>query len=228
LFESIGPLDVLILSYDQYHLEFLAFQNYENAVAEAAAVGTAAILHLSYSTELELQALKHSIAALRPSLRGVSVMRVFKYGNATQPGVIRADPVIINSAEDLRRVHRSCFLGTAVVDDANRVHGCCWSVIAERSPFARELKATPLGAALQHIENDGLFRTMRRSGFLDSLSARGRAEVAARMMGQAVTQECEVCVKMMTADADCVWREIPEDSGGAASSSVEGTVLTCD
>jgi organic radical activating enzyme len=206
LFDAVGRLDVLILSYDQYHLEFLAFRNYENAVREAVTRGTAVSVHICYSTERERHALEDSVRSLRPMLRGISAMRVFPYGNAVRPGVIQHEAIVLNDLSDLDRVPRSCIVGAAVVDDANRVHGCCWSVIAERSPFAREVHEAALDVALRDIEKDDNFLTLRTNGFLNSLTAVGRAEVLARLRGQAVTQECEVCVRMMSDETASIWQ----------------------
>jgi hypothetical protein len=206
LFETIGGLDVLILSYDQYHLEFLSFRHYENAVREASARGTTVIVHISYSTERELQTLKLSMRPLAPLLKGISEMRVFPYGDAARPGVIQHEAVTIDTPADLQRIPRSCILGSAVLNEATRVHGCCWSVVAGQSPFARDVQEDTLGEALRDIERDPSFLAMKGSGFLDSLTEAGRAEVFARMKGQAVSQECEVCVRMMSDETAWLFR----------------------
>lgn len=216
LFDGIGRLDLLTLSYDQYHLEFLAFRHYEHAVREAAARGTAVHVHISYSTLQELQWLKASMRPVQPLLKGISEMRVFPYGNAARPGIIQHEAVTLNELADLQRVQRSCILGAAVLDDKHRVHGCCWSVIAERSPFVRDVQGAALDVALRDIEQDGRFRAMKAHGFLDSLTDAGRARVLARLKGCAVTQECDVCVRMMSHDTASMWQDGALMSGSPA------------
>jgi hypothetical protein len=208
LFDAVGRLDALVLSYDQYHLEYLAYRNYEHAVREAVARGTAVVALICYSTEQERQSLEDSLHSLRPLLKGVTSMRVFPHGNATRPGVIQDDDaIVLNDVGDLDRVPRSCTLGAAVVDSRQRVHGCRWSVIAERSPFVREMRSSALDEALRDLEQDPRFRAMRTPGFLDALTAEGRDHALARLKGQAVTQECEVCVRMMSDDAARLWED---------------------
>jgi organic radical activating enzyme len=217
LFQSVGNLGFLILSYDKYHLDQVKFENYCVATQAAAARKIDVIFYMAYATTQDFRELQASLAPIQPLIKRTMPIPLFPTGNAVKD-LLRGPWFTINSERDLGKIRRTCNLGhTAIVDHEDRVHGCCWSATVKHSPFSRDLGADPLGAIISDLEADELFQTVSRRGFIDALSAEGRADVVARLKGQAVTQECELCVRLMAPEHRMVWRECSNEISPAVS-----------
>jgi MoaA/NifB/PqqE/SkfB family radical SAM enzyme len=202
--DKVEGLSQLMLSYDYYHLEFLKYSHYENAAREAAARGMFVVLHITYSQEEEKLALIDSVASIR-SLVYVDPMRTVPVGNAAEPGRVEMEFVTVNTVKDLDALSRRCVLGNTLVDARLDVHGCCWSNLGEASPFSFYGKSQGLADKLKEMEASLIFQSVRRKGFLDSLSSEGRAALVERVKGQQFCNECHICIAAMKKGSDEVW-----------------------
>jgi MoaA/NifB/PqqE/SkfB family radical SAM enzyme len=202
--DKVEGLSQLMLSYDYYHLEFLKYSQYENAAREAAARGLFVVLHITYSQEEEKQALIDSVASIR-SLVYIDPMRTVPVGNAAEPGLVELDYVTINSVKDLDALPRRCVLGNTLVDARLDIHGCCWSNLGEASPFSIYGKGRRLDVAFKEMEESPTFQAVRKQGFLNSLSPRGREALVEQVKGQQFCNECHICIAAMKKGSDEIW-----------------------
>jgi organic radical activating enzyme len=132
---QIAGLDLLILSYDRYHLEFLDAANYETAVKAAVKGKIAVNLHISHVGDDEPEELLRQVAEIRPLVK-ISTAQVVPVGNAAGDADLAMESVPIRTDEDLERLPRSCVLGNVLIEEHRAVHGCCWSTTVPGSPFS--------------------------------------------------------------------------------------------
>jgi organic radical activating enzyme len=199
-------LDVLILSYDRYHLEFLDVGHYERAIYAAAQRGIQVVLHICYARESEIPELVNQVAGLEKFFR-VHTMRVVPVGNAAKPSNVAMDYVTVESVQDLERIPRGCVLGSVHVDESRTVHGCCWSRSAQRSPFSVPGSSRTMKDTLNELEENELFQTVRAHGFLDSLTPNGRRALVDLVKGRSFTNECHICLAAMNEGDSKIWDE---------------------
>ncbi len=202
--DKVQGLTNLILSYDYYHLDFLKFSHYENAVLEAVRRGILINVNMTYGDESEIQPLLDSLAPLRSSILHVSTTRAVPIGNAAQKGNVNVQFVTITQVEDLERVPRTCLIGHAYVDGQRRVHGCCYSSIGESSPFS-SLAGVPAKVAFPQMEANPAFQAVLKRGFIDSLSQHGKELLFEQVRGLQFAVECDLCVAAMSKRCKPVW-----------------------
>lgn len=201
----LGLKDV-ILSYDYYHLEFLKFAHYENAVRAAHERGIRVGVNITYSDDAEKQHLIDSLAELRFGIAYVGASRAVPIGNASQQDKIPMQYVTINTLADFDAIPRGCLLGKAYVDENLQIHGCCYSCTGEDSPFSSDSGGKPIGKVFQDMESNPLFQSVLKKGFLESLSPSGKQLLLNRVRGQRFGTECDLCVHTMTKDAGAIWQ----------------------
>lgn len=206
----LGPLEglaMLILSYDDYHLEFLRFAYYRNAALEALQRGMRLVFQVAYTREDERQRLVESLKGLA-RLAQVHPMRTVMVGNARRHD-LGATFVEIHAAADLASIPRGCVLGNAFVDAQSRVHGCCWATASPLSPFTAASDGSPesLAAAFAELERRPAFQAVRASGFIGALTDRGRRAVVDLVRGESFSCECDLCLRVMSAGDAVIWHE---------------------
>jgi organic radical activating enzyme len=219
--DKIDGIVRLILSYDNYHLEFLKLEHYRIAAQEAAARGIEVTLEIVYSQQAEKQALIESIASFKDSVALIHTMRAVRLGNAALQTNVEMEYVTVNTIEDLGAIPRGCVLGNVLVDRSFGVHGCCWSSTGEASPFSFAGAGKPDQRPFLEMEGNRLFQAVREKGFLGSLSLRGKQLLADRVRGQGFVSECDICLHTMKKGNDDIWqecggKEAPCDDVGAA------------
>jgi hypothetical protein len=204
--DRIGGLDVLILSYDRYHLEFLDIACYETAVRAAAGRRIDVFLHVTHSNEAEMEELLARVASIRPLCR-VSNMRTVPIGNAANPSNVEMEYTTVDVVDDLARIPRGCVLGNAFIDEGGAVHGCCWSKMAARSPFSVSNGAQGLKKALEDLEESELFQAVRAHGFLGALTPKAKEALVQLVKGRPFTNECHICLAAMNEGNEQIWDE---------------------
>jgi hypothetical protein len=205
--DKVDGLTDVILSYDYYHLEFLKFAHYENAVRESSQRGIRVGVNITYGDESERQPLIDSLAPLMFGITYVGTSRAVPIGNASVPEKMDMQYVTINSLEDFEAVPRGCILGKAYVDENLKVHGCCYSCTGEHSPFSSPSEGTPVSKVFQDMENNPVFQSVMKKGFLGALSPEGKQLLLDRVRGQRFGTECDLCVYTMKKDAGAVWQQ---------------------
>jgi hypothetical protein len=210
----VTGLDVVILSYDTYHLEFLSSDHYRNATIAAVKQGIGVIFHIAYTRNSERDNLIDSLGGLAVLARQINPTRTVMIGNA-QNLPVTADEVRVQTAADLSRIPRSCVLGNALIDDDLGFHGCCWAALAQESPFSVPTGGDPLALrqAFERMEGNRVFQAVRSQGLVDSLSTRGRQAVAARFCDRRFSCECDLCLALMSKDELDLWSECVHPSG---------------
>jgi hypothetical protein len=205
--DKVNGLTDIILSYDYYHLEFLKFAHYENAVQEASQRGIRIGVNITYSDEAEKQPLIDSLAPLMYGITYLGTSRAVPIGNASVPEKVDMQYVTINTLEDFDAVPRGCILGKAYVDEDLKVHGCCYSCTGEHSPFSSPSEGTPVAQVFQEMEENPVFQSVLKKGFLGSLSPVGKQLLLERVRGQRFGTECDLCVHTMKKDAGAIWQQ---------------------
>lgn len=197
-------LDVVILSYDRFHLEFLTFEHYRVAAAVSMAAGRTVVFQVAYESERERERMTASLESIRGGAH-VNSMRVVAVGNAAAKRTAKG--VLMRTARDLERLPRACLLGNSFVDESLAVHGCCWASAGEESPFTSRAGAGGPAATFRRLEESPVFQAVRASGFIGSLGPRGLKRLADAFRGRRFSSECDLCVAAMTPDMRDLWLE---------------------
>ncbi|HXT69372.1 MAG TPA: radical SAM protein [Vicinamibacterales bacterium] len=203
--ERVSGLDILILSYDEYHLEFIDVTQYERAIRAAAKARVSTIVHIVYTKEEDRSRLRDLLADVRHLVK-FHDSRTVPFGNAADPHNVSMEQVVVNAVSDLDRIPRGCVLGNALVDDENNVHGCCWSRFVPGSPFSEATDARGLPAAFARLEDRPEFQSVRAHGFLGALTVGGRDALVRLVRGQGFANECHICLKAMTDSDSEIWK----------------------
>lgn len=204
--DQIPGLDLLILSYDLYHLEFLDLSAYEHAVRASSSRGVTTDLHITYTHDDELRGLLWKIKSFR-HLCSVSTMTAVPVGNAAKPGNILMPLTTIRDIHDLARVPRGCILGNALIQGGS-VHGCCWSATAPESPFTVHGDVDELPQSLSRLEAGFAFKAVRARGFLDALLPSGQQALVDLVQGRSFSNECHLCITAMREGSDEIWSSL--------------------
>jgi organic radical activating enzyme len=214
--DKIPGLDVLILSYDDYHLEFLEWGHYRNAALEAMKRRIGLVIQIAFTREDQKQRLIRSLKGLAV-LAQVNPMRTVMIGNAVE-NHLDGEYIQVSEVTDLDQIPRGCVLGNSFIDEKLGVHGCCWSTAAQASPFSvPTVPGDPsLSSAFRKLEGNPVFQAVRHRGFLDALTDQGRGSVVAAVRGESFSSECEICMRLMKYETRHVWdvcevpvRELP-------------------
>ena len=209
---AVDGLGLLILSYDDYHLEFLSIDHYRNAVSQAVRRGIPVVFQLAYDSDDERERLKESLGGMRTLAAAFHATRTVGVGNGASSDAT-GQGVLVKRDEDLDAIPRSCELGNSFVDYDFSVHGCCWSTASTSSPFrvASDDGARTVTTALRRLEGEPLFQRVRSRGFLDSLTREARRAAVDLVRGETVRSECDLCVRAMNAADSPIW-EVAEAS----------------
>ena len=204
--DKIPGLNILILSYDDYHLEFLSRSHYRNAALQAMARGMQVVFQIAYTTEDQKSRLVGSLDGLRDQGAHIHTMRTVLVGNASTTD-LDVHYHEVKDAAGLEQIPRGCVLGNAFIDESFGVHGCCWSTAAEDSPFSmKSCGRESLGKQFRQLEDDDVFQTVRRHGLIDALTDEGRQLVAQQVRGEKFGSECDLCIRLMRQEAAAVWK----------------------
>lgn len=211
---KIPGLDILILSYDDYHLEFLKLDHYRHAVLEAVKRGIRIVLQIAYTEEEEKEVLIQSLGGLKTFAFQINPMRTVMIGNALDTK-FAVDEIEVNDVSALERIPRGCVLGNVFIDENFGLHGCCWSTASEMSPFSivPDKGLSSLGSSFSQLEASQVFQSVRKNGFLDSLTDTGRQMVVDAVSGERFTSECDLCMRIMKKDTQHIWDECRCPSG---------------
>ena len=212
--ESISGIDLIIMSYDRYHLEFLKISNYENALQAAAGRNICMAFHLCCSNEQEKEELLDQLGFLR-HLFQVNCTYIVPIGNAAKSVDAQMSRITVENVASLSSLPRGCRLGDIQIDEEKTVYGCCWMRAAPRSPFVLSSKLSGLKATLEQLERSAKFQAVRRRGFLDALSSTGQEAMARLARGREFLNECHLCLTAMNELGPEIWNEeifIPAES----------------
>jgi MoaA/NifB/PqqE/SkfB family radical SAM enzyme len=205
--DNIPGLDVMMLSYDQYHLEFLPVGHYETAVRVARGRGLMLGVNVCYTDDAEKEDLFEKISSVSDLIQIVNVNRTVLVGNAAKPDNLKLDYLRIESVNDLERIPRSCTLGNILIDESHAVHGCCWSQTVTKSPLSIKKQPDGLAATLNTIEQSQLFQSVRTHGFIDALNPKGKEALVRLIKGRNFVNQCHVCLTAMKEARSEIWSE---------------------
>jgi hypothetical protein len=196
-FLTASGLDVLTLSYDIYHLEFLRDEHYEHAIQAAQAKGISVNLNVCFGKPEELEALGRQVQKFR--IKSVNFSQVLPIGNAKQMHEnMKSGGVTIRSAADLLRLRRSCDLGNPLVSKGE-MSACCTASSVAGSPLAHFAYASPadVAAGLAALEAQPTFQKILSSGLIDGLGEHEARAVARCVDGMTFVNECDLCAHLM-------------------------------
>ncbi|QUL37957.1 radical SAM protein [Erythrobacter sp. JK5] len=211
LLSSIGPVRLLILSYDKYHLEFLKREDYLRAIRMAKARGFTPVLQVSAASEAEGRA---AIEDMAPHLARemINVMPVVGVGNALLEESLELSPPV-NSPGDLEAIKRSCVAGNAFIDESGDLHGCCWASSVEDSPISIKGPVGDLARRFGALEGNEAFVRMVGGGFIDTLDEAQKARLAELARDRRFATECDLCLLAMSDTASGIFAaEAPVDA----------------
>lgn len=203
----VDGIDVLILSYDEYHLEFIDVAQYRRAIEAAAKTRVTIVVHIVYTEEMTRDRLRAHLEDLAPLVH-FHESRTVAFGNAADPKNVPMKYVAVHETSDLARIPRGCVLGNSLIDEQGSVHGCCWSRSVPESPFSAALDEAGMGAAMARLEERPAFQSVRAHGFLDGLTEHGREALVERFRGQEFANECDICLKAMVGAPAEIWGQV--------------------
>jgi hypothetical protein len=206
--DKVNGLDLVILSYDTYHLDFLSLDEYRNATIAAVKRGIGVIFQICYTRDSERDSLIDSLGGLTILARQINPTRTVLVGNA-QNLELPAESVYVQETTDLAKIPRACVLGNSFIDDNLTLHGCCWAALAQGSPFSIATGGNPaiLRKAFEELEGTRQFQVMKRNGLIGSLSTQGRQSIVARFRGRRFSCECDLCLALMSEGEPTLWNE---------------------
>jgi organic radical activating enzyme len=204
--KKLPHLDIVTLSYDEYHLEFLTVDHYTNAANAAIEQEMQPAFNLCHSNDEEKILLLNKIHHLLHQVE-IHCQKVLAVGNATRPDNVALSGIRINSSEDLARIERSCDIGNAVVDTGLNLHGCCWASSVPESPFRFASDSQNLSDSLMLMEQDPTFQKVRKHGLIDSLTEQDKRTIARSMKNEVFINECDLCLSLMTKKNRPLWEE---------------------
>lgn len=202
---AIPGLDILIASYDSYHLEFLSIDHYKIATSAATKLGIPVCLHVTFTHLEEKSDLIGKVQSIRNSVF-ISSFQTVPVGNAAEPFNVKYEYFTAENPEDLEKLPRGCLLGNVLVDEKHEVHGCCWSRTVAHSPFSVTNKHRDVKLALETLENNQLFQAVRARGFIGALTRRGQEAVLHRFQGRRFVNECDLCLAWMKERDSWIWK----------------------
>ena len=203
--EQVRGLNVLVLSYDDFHLEFLSRDDYRRAANAARLAGISPTFHVVYETEDDRERLARDIEELGVAVH-VNWARAIGVGNAVT--LHRLGRVVVTSPDDIGRLPRTCVLGNALVDSEFTVHGCCWSATADKSRLSQPAQLSTLRSAFAELEHRPTFRAIKAYGFIDALDSSSVQALTDRVHGEAFATECDLCIAAMREGMDDVWQRL--------------------
>jgi hypothetical protein len=202
---KVEGLNILMLSYDRFHLEFLTLKHYANAAREAKRRGMHTFLNICYASVAEKTALTEDVVCLRNVVDQIHYQAVLPLGNATG---INVEAIEIESEADILRLDRSCVAGNALLHRDGSVYACCWAARAKDSPLGYTRgSGGGVRSALAAMEAHSTFVSFSTHGPIDALSPPGRRRVAEMVRGKQFVNECDLCIHLMQQSAS-EWTEV--------------------
>lgn len=208
--DRLKGLRYLFLSYDYFHLEFLEYRQYENAVRAAARRRILVCAQMCYTREQEKQELLDSLTPLKRFISMTNTIKVVLKGSAANQEDIAARQMVIRGVEDLEKVPRTCRTGQLNVNmdmDNYTVGACGWAAMIKGYPFYFSAKADTLGAAFRELESNPVFQAVRKKGFIGSLSRRGKEMLVDTIKGRPLICECDLCMMAQEEKRMDIWNE---------------------
>lgn len=205
--QKVAGLNFIILSYDDYHLEFLTIEHYRYAMTSALSRGIRIIFQIAYTDDEQLSRLANSLGPMNVPGTQINSMRTVLVGNAKRNN-LHGNEVQIHDVDDIDKITRGCVLGNSFIDEQMNLHGCCWSTVSNNSPFTKKKSGKALPMVFQDLEKDMVFQAVRKTGFIDSLSRKNREKIVAITKGSAFSCECDLCIKMMNEGDKTFWDDV--------------------
>ena len=217
-FHRVAGLDVVMLSYDVFHLEFIHLDHYLNAIRAAHAAGVCVFVNLCYSNSQEKDELLKGLEEVRELIHHLQFQPVLPFGNAAaNEGSLGLERRAINSAEDLSALSRSCVAGNSLLNRDGSFYACCWAGKVDHSPLKyRHYRGLGFQFTSLAMELDPAFQALRKAGFIDSLSPAAAGKVAELVQGESFVNECDLCVRLMRENNGTTWRGLmqPAEKAG--------------
>lgn len=217
-FHRVAGLDVVMLSYDVFHLEFISLDHYLNAISAAHAAGVCIFVNLCYSNSLEKDKLLKGLETVRKLIHHIQLQPVLPFGNAaTNAGGMTVESTAINSAEDIFALGRSCVAGNSLLNRDGSFYACCWAGKVDNSPLKyRHFRGLGFQFTSLAMEMDPAFQSVRNAGFIGSLSRDDATKVVAAVRGESFVNECDLCVRMMRENNGSTWRSLMQPPAKAS------------
>jgi len=203
--DQVHGLNLLHLSFDLYHLEFLKASFYENALEAAAARGLPVAMLVCYANERELDDVNEKLRALRHRFI-VSYSQVLPLGSGAQLLGQRQPGSTIETMADLLALPRSCRAGNTVMDKHGNVYGCCWAESVNSSPLAMSANGGGARTAIQELEASLIFQSVRKHGMINSRTEQQKQVMLEIAKGKYFVNECHLCLEAMAQGGSSVWR----------------------
>ena len=203
--DQVQGLDVLHLSFDNYHLECLAMEFYQNALTAATERGMLLSMNVSYVNTTELKHLNEGLLSLDHCFI-TSYTKVLPLGNGYDLLEIQEEGLPVEAVDHLLDLPRSCLAGNAYMDISENVYGCCWASLADRSPLAEFSNGSGGRKAIEQLENNPVFQTVRKGGMIDSRTEAQKEALVKFANGRRFVNECHLCLEAMKQNDGAIWR----------------------
>jgi organic radical activating enzyme len=209
-FRRMAGLDVVMLSYDVFHLEFIELDHYLNAIRAAHAAGVCVFVNVCYSNSQEKDELLQRLDGVRELIHHIQLQPVLPFGNAAaNVESLGLERQTINHAEDISALSRSCVAGNSLLNRDGSFYACCWAGKVDNSPLRyRHYQGLGFQFTSLAMELDPPFQALRKAGFIDSLSSEAAAKVVDLVRGESFVNECDLCVRLMRENSGATWRSL--------------------
>jgi pyruvate-formate lyase-activating enzyme len=192
ILQAMEGLNLIVLSSDKYHLEYIDAQTVKNAIEAGLATNKLMAMNITYIEKKEVEEVfavykdyKHKIA--------ISSARALPIGGAAGMPVER-EPFFQN----IERISAACDVGKYMINTFGEVFGCCQTCrIPDSYLSLGKLTEENLSTILQRIPNNFIYEFIRRKG------PRGVAEVFMKspfqqdLVNQLYTGPCDFCMKLL-------------------------------
>lgn len=205
----LAGFDLLLLSYDKYHLEFLQVKHYENAIEAARELNINVTMNVCYTLPEEKAQLEEELAQFTGKAMGVQYIPYVPVGNCKDfPRNIPFSGVTIEKPEDLDRLERTCSIGTASIGLYKDVFACCWSMAVMDSPIRFDKKRSgKFEEDFKRMEEDGNVAALRKTGVLDSLKPDKKEKIFEATKGKKFVNECHLCLFLLDGANGNLWEK---------------------
>ncbi len=195
--DKLPQFDFIILSLDNYHLEFLPIAHYENVVSAASARGVRTVILSCVSSSKEQAELSAMTRHLRTRVFH-TFQAVVPVGNARTQ--VETHSTVLTDRVSLLSISRSCSIPTTTVVAIDKdVRACCWATCEDESPlrFSADL-GRGIAGAVRAVADDPTVRRLGEVGLIGSLSEEGQQAVVDELRGRSFVNECHLCIELMS------------------------------
>jgi Radical SAM superfamily/4Fe-4S single cluster domain len=209
-FRRMHGLDIVMLSYDVFHLEFITVDHYLNAIIEAHAAGVFVFVNLCYANLEEKADLLKRIESVRELIDHFQYQPVLPFGNAAaNEASIGLEKREIHHPDDLAALPRSCVAGNSLLNRDGHFYACCWAAKVDNSPLKfPHFRQLGFGFSCMLMEQDPAFQAVRTAGFIGSLSPVTAGRVVELVRGESFVNECDLCVRLMREGNGVTWKTL--------------------